>query len=306
MFTMGYCANSIDSDFTIPPANIAAALEAVRAAFETTGTATLTEVIEENTCFDGCEEDAATGFTLGCHHDKWWDSTEQMLAVLAPFAVEGSSVRMLGEDDCLFGFRVLDGQLRTESGRFMWSLDGETAAHVPVRAGGVLAPMTVERDLVGYAAWWAASDTAEIEELLDGLTGDTWEAEHTLAAVMGCVFQNDPGSSPTRDWLTVTGLAHGVTVAYLGLDLDPSYDGQGVLDGLTVVLNLTAVSAEAAEQQNLSVSVYAQVRDVLPAGGGAPCEVLGDIIDTALALVNCDIAASDRFIVGARDVPSAA
>jgi hypothetical protein len=229
-----------------------------------------------------------------------------MLAVLAPFAVEGSSVRMLGEDDCLFGFRVLDGQLRTESGRFMWSLDGETAAHVPVRAGGVLAPMTVERDLVGYAAWWAASDTAEIEELLDGLTGDTWEAEHTLAAVMGCVFQNDPGSSPTRDWLTVTGLAHGVTVAYLGLDLDPSYDGQGVLDGLTVVLNLTAVSAEAAEQQNLSVSVYVQVRDVLPAGGGVPCEVLGDIIDTALALVNCDIAASDRFIVGARDVPSAA
>ncbi len=75
---------------------------------------------------------------------------------------------------------------------------------------------------------------------------------------------------------------------------------------MTVVLNLTTVRAEAAEQQNLSVSVYAQVRDVLPEGGGAPCEVLADIIDTALALVNRDIAASDRFIVGARDVPSAA
>lgn len=176
------CANSIDSDFTIPPANTAAALEAVRAAFEVSGPATLAEVVEEITCFEECEEDVAAGFRLGWHHDKWFDSTEQMLAVLAPFAVEGSSVRMLGEDDCLFGFRVLDGRLRTESGSFVWSVDGEIAADATVRADGLLAPMTVVRDRVRYAAWWAASDTTEIVELLDGLTGDTGEAEHTLAA----------------------------------------------------------------------------------------------------------------------------
>lgn len=303
---MGYCANSIDSDFTIPPSNMAAALEAVCAAFEVTGAATLAEVIEENTCFEGCEEDAATGFTLGWHHDKWWDSTEQMLAVLAPFAVEGSSVRMLGEDDCLFGFRVLGGRLRTESGTFMWSLDAEAPASVPARAGGLLAPMAVERDPVGYTAWWEKTDTTEIVELLDGLTGDTWEAEHTLAAVMGCVFQNDRGSSPSEEWLSVTGLAHGITISYLGLDLDPSYDGQGVLDGLTVVLNMTTTSAEGSGPQHYSVATYARVRDVLPAGGAAPGAVLADIIDTALALVNREIAASDRFIIGARDVPSAA
>lgn len=303
---MGYCASTIDSDFTIPPANMVAALEAVSAAFEVTGAATLAAVIEEITCFEGCEEDAATGFTLGWHHDKWMNSTERLLAVLAPFAVEGSLVRMLGEDDCLFGFRVRDGRLRTESGHFMWSLDTEDAASAAVRAGGLLAPMVFERDPVRYAAWWERADTTEIVEMLDGLTSDTTEAEHTLAAVMVCVFQSDHRSSLSKDWLTVTGLAHGITIPYLGLDLDPSYDGQGGLDGLTVVLNMMTHSAKAHEKQHVSVSKYARVRDVLPVGGGAASAVLADIIDTALLLINREVAASDRFIVGARDVPSVA
>jgi hypothetical protein len=47
------------------------------------------------------------------------------------------------------------------------------------------------------------------------------------------------------------------------------------------------------------------VRDVLPTGAATPSTLLADIVDSALAIVNRDIAATDRFIVGARDVPSA-
>jgi hypothetical protein len=117
---MGYYANSTESDFTIPAAKIAAALEAVR---EVGGEgATLSEAIGSITSFEDCTEDGGE-FDLGHHADKFLSRTEEVLAALAPFAREGSYIRFAGEDDSLFGFRVAGGKLLDERGVVDWRVD---------------------------------------------------------------------------------------------------------------------------------------------------------------------------------------
>ena len=87
---MGYYANSIESDFTVPAANFAAALAAVR---EVGGEGpTLSEAVFSITSFEDCAEDAV-GFVLGHHSDKFLSRTEEVLAALAPYARDGSYVR---------------------------------------------------------------------------------------------------------------------------------------------------------------------------------------------------------------------
>jgi len=120
---MGYCANTVESDFTIPAAKIPAALEAVRAAGGDGDT--LSEAVFSITSFEDSDEDGS-GFTLGSHSDKYLSRTEEVLAALAPFADEGSYVRFAGEDDSLFGFRVTGGQLHTEYGVVDWKLEGSS------------------------------------------------------------------------------------------------------------------------------------------------------------------------------------
>ena len=80
---MGYYANSTESDFTVPAANIPAALAAVQ---EVGGEGkTLSEAIFSITGFeDGAEDD--TEFALGDHRDKFLSRTEEVLAALAPYA----------------------------------------------------------------------------------------------------------------------------------------------------------------------------------------------------------------------------
>lgn len=127
---MGYYANTVDSDFCIPAEKVPAALAAVNTAFGgrwystagESGYSTLTDAVEELTCFENCEEGASEDFILGSHGDKYLSGTDELLAILAGFAVDGSYVRFHGEDDSLFGFRVLAGQLREESGDYTWSL----------------------------------------------------------------------------------------------------------------------------------------------------------------------------------------
>ena len=117
---MGYYANSTESDFTIPVAKIAAALEAVRGVGG--DGPTLSAAVGSITSFEDCAEDGG-GFVLGGHTDKFLSRTEEVLAALAPFAREGSYVRFAGEDDSLFGFRVAGGKLLDEHGVVDWRVD---------------------------------------------------------------------------------------------------------------------------------------------------------------------------------------
>ena len=116
---MGYYANSLDSDFTVPAANIPAALAAVQAVGGEG--ADLPDAVASITGFQDCDEDGA-GFILGHHSEKFHSRTEEVLAALAPFAKEGSFVRFMGEDDSMFGFRVMNGKLRDEVGGVSWEL----------------------------------------------------------------------------------------------------------------------------------------------------------------------------------------
>jgi hypothetical protein len=130
---MGYTANSVDTDFTVPADKVPDALAALNASItddpEGAGYTSLAAAVDEHGGFSDSDDPGDDinydGFRLGFHTDSWWwEAAESVLTVLAPFATEGSYVRLIGEDDCLFGFRVVDGQLRTETGDFTWTLDG--------------------------------------------------------------------------------------------------------------------------------------------------------------------------------------
>ncbi len=126
---MGYYANTVDNDFTIPAEKVSAALAAICA--EVGGEyETLADAVEDLTYFQDSEQGPGADFMLGYHCDKYLPATDTVLAVLGRFASDGAYVRFSGEDDTLFGFRVVGGKLREESGNYTWSLDDSpTAAH---------------------------------------------------------------------------------------------------------------------------------------------------------------------------------
>lgn len=103
---MGYCANSVDVEFTIPADRISEALAAIEAERES-HYESLTEFVEGLTCFEDCEEDPEKGFGLGYHCDKWLMETEVVIDLLGRFATEGSYVRLCGEDDSLWGLSLI-------------------------------------------------------------------------------------------------------------------------------------------------------------------------------------------------------
>lgn len=121
---MGYSAYSVDTDFRVAAGEVAAALSAVNTRFQTEFS-NLADAVEELASFEDCRLDDDGGFVLGSHTDMYTSVTDLLLNVLGRFAVEGSYVRFDGEDGSLFGFRVVDGRLRTESGSYAWTLDPE-------------------------------------------------------------------------------------------------------------------------------------------------------------------------------------
>lgn len=119
---MGYSASSVDNDFRVPADSVGAALAALNEAFGV-DYPTLTDAVEELTSFQDCSASSCGDeFVLGYHCDTYTSVTDQVLTVLGRYAVEGSYVRLLGEDDSLFGFRVVDSHLRDEHGSFAWAL----------------------------------------------------------------------------------------------------------------------------------------------------------------------------------------
>ncbi|RFZ09794.1 hypothetical protein DSM43518_02545 [Mycobacterium marinum] len=310
---MGYCAYSLECDFRVEATEVRAALAAVHAAFGVEFTS-LVEAVEELANFDECEIDESGAFILGRHVDSYLEDTEKLLRVLGGFAVDGSFARFDGEDGSLFGFRVVNGRLREEYGDYVWTLAPTGSRGVPRRrvvsdsttlvagSGGGLVPLVFFRDHVGFEAWWDCEAMREdIAEMLaelseDGLTeGELW-----LHALFEEVFQGSP--SPV-EWLCVDGLRAGVEVGYMSLDIDPSYDGDGVRDGVDVVANLWADQNSVFEGRlTLTVSVYLDrpCRMFVPVSTN-PREALAEVIDSALALINNEISRRDQFITAMRE-----
>lgn len=150
---MGYTAYTVDSDFTVPADKIDAALHAINVVLVgseddvndgAVGAVSLTEAFAENTGFEDPDTTAAGDWILGHHRDKYFDSPlEEMIAALAPFATEGSYVRFQGEDDALWGFRVINGRIEAETGDYTWKV-------VPRKDGSTPAESVMEEDDVTY------------------------------------------------------------------------------------------------------------------------------------------------------------
>ena len=140
---MGYSVDTWETDFRIPAGKVKEALADINAnpAFHrpcwnrahnslgdvaahdcqrTKPFESLTEAVEELTGFHDCEEDGTDGFRLGYHLDKW--TADEILYTLGQYAMEGSFVRLMGEDNELFGYRVMDGKLRSEDAIVTWQL----------------------------------------------------------------------------------------------------------------------------------------------------------------------------------------
>ena len=135
---MGYYADTVDVDFVVPADNTAAAFAAVTGNSGTESTYTdgwgdqhsepadkLVAVLRDLTSFESEVTDDGD-FELSGHSDKWRSDTETVLAALAPYAVEGSFVRLAGEDNSQFGYRVVGGKLKQEYGVTKWKLKGKS------------------------------------------------------------------------------------------------------------------------------------------------------------------------------------
>jgi len=134
---MGYYADPLEINFTIPADRVAAALEAMNAneTFTVSPYVSITDphasdnqrkvytslfdAVTDWTSFEPTVDDE-NGFSLGWIHEKYLTYTDAVLATLAPFATEGSYVRLIGEDHSLYGFIVKDGKLEEQYGQITW------------------------------------------------------------------------------------------------------------------------------------------------------------------------------------------
>jgi hypothetical protein len=180
---MGYTAYTIDSYFTVPAANIPAALDALNAKLSDlpdgmsnpemrASFTSLTDVFDQNTGFDSSVNEAGD-WMLGYHTDNYYDIVEELIIALAPFVRDGSYVRFQGEDDTLWGFVVVNGRIEYETGHYTWKI-------VPRRDGST--PTQPDPDSVKLAAvaelikpWlnnWGHSDIGDLARSIRAVIAD--------------------------------------------------------------------------------------------------------------------------------------
>ena len=142
---MGYYAKSWETDFTIPADKVDAALAALNADPERRNTCwhqshftggsepvehdcqqqkpftSLPEAVDHNTDFTDSDIDNNGDFVLGYFTDsKWRGRIEDVFAVLAPFAVDGSFIRLIGDDNGFFGYQFSGGRMFDEIADVQW------------------------------------------------------------------------------------------------------------------------------------------------------------------------------------------
>lgn len=271
-----------------------AAMEAVLACEPGTGRAVLAEL-----GFTGHDATEAGGLVLTGFRGVLDGPADAALAELARFAADGTTLSWEDDNGVRWRYVVFEGRLIEQVPVVLWRDVDDSRCR---RVGGVLADLRVVRCLQRYAEWWREeADHAAVEEAVAQVVeSGGCELEFALHSLMLEVFQ---GASGAVSWLRVEGLRRGVALQYLTLDIEPARDGDGVLDGVCVVLNLHPTGTAMA---SLSVSVYVSrpTRMFMPSAA-APADALAEIVDTALALVNAEIADRDRFTFEARDALAA-
>lgn len=173
-----------------------------------------------------------------------------------------------------------------------------------------LTPLTITRCPQRYQQWWtelAAERAQRIRELVAELASSDAtgrapsEVEFTLHWLMLEVFQSSPSSAA---WLRVDGLAADAQVSYVCLDVDPYYGTDGVLDGAEIMLSLHVERPQTSARAMLMVPVYVdkpwKELVVTPELVERPGDALAELADTALELINAEIAARDRFTTSMR------
>lgn len=153
-------------------------------------------------------------------------------------------------------------------------------------------PLAVTRDEQAYATWWAnLPERHDLDESVTDLSStDAVVVAESLHDLMLGVFQQ---SGPTP-WLTVTGLARRADIS-ASLDIDPAYDGDGVLDGVNVVLTLRATVGERNIYQTIKANVDRPHRDLVPPSLDDTGVAIGKIIDRAADLITAEITWQEQF-----------
>lgn len=169
------------------------------------------------------------------------------------------------------------------------------ALHSPV--GPQLTPLVAVRDPALFDQWWnEAADQADLAEDLAALTDnpDDLEIEWGLHSLMLNVIQSDPQGVT---WLSLQGLRDAAHVQWVGLDLDPSYDTDGKLDGTNVAFSAHIVMPDDRGLLFVHETVYVgHPRSVLVPDASDPREAIAELVDQSLALVNDSITERDELI----------
>lgn len=233
-------------------------------------------------------------------HGVLGGEADAVLRVLAEF-VDGESV-LVWEDANGERWRYLfaGGLIEEQVPVVVWRGVGDRA----VRAGGLLAPLTVTRCPQRYGQWWSELRPADADTIADGLIylqllSDIPLQLHDLFLT---VFQQ---CFPTgAAWLNVEGLRRGWHVDYLTFDIDPTYGEDGACRGADVVLRVVVREQGREPAHHLAVTVSPRcLKDLVPDADLDSAAGLAAIVDQLLLLVNDELNVRDRFTVCARDVP---
>lgn len=175
------------------------------------------------------------------------------------------------------------------------------ASHAP--AAAQFAPLVAVRDAALFEKWW--NESANQDELADQLATlandpDDLDIEWGLHSLILDIVQSDPEGV---NWLSLQGLNGDAAARWLTLDLDPSYDGDGKLDGIDVVMSAHIELPGDLGRHFLYETVYVgHPRSVLVPKANDPREAIAELIDQSLALVNDSLAERDQLATARQQI----
>ncbi len=284
----------VEGSVHIAAERVAEALTAVGIAHGTAGLGML-ELASQ-----GWFSDSGGGLRIYDFYGDLDERADATLNALAPYVEQDSTLVFQDNAGQRWRYLIADGQVTKQTAVELWR---DVTDDQP-RFGGVLAPLVLSRHPDQYASWWA--NKADKEPILAALEEVAYcsrarsEAEYALHGLMLAVFQDI--DSTWRWWMQVDGLSRGTKIDYLSLDLDIAHGGDGIVDGVDVVMHLHTVRRDGVCEV-LSGTVHVDhAADVFGPTEATPEAALAEIIDTALGIVNDDIAERDRATYASRNV----